>query len=345
MKTADFPRSGRLGGLNRVAVMTMQATRELDGLSPGTFSEVPEDIERIHLLLVNAYLVGQRGARDGDWVMVDAGLPFSAHRILRAAERRFGPNSRPRAIVLTHGHFDHVGAIQSLVKKWDVPVYAHELELPYLTGRSAYPPPDPTVGGGFMARSSFLYPRQPINLGTRVRALPADGSIPAMPGWSWMHTPGHSPGHVSLFRDSDRTLIVGDAFCNQKQESLLGTLIEHPEIEGPPKYFTIDWDAARQSVQRLSAMQPEVAVFGHGLPLIGYRLRVELDWLARNFDEVAVPPHGRYVNAPAFADEDGVVMVPPPVNDPTMRIAACFGLAAVAGIVFMAVRHRRNQLD
>ena len=328
-----------------VATMAMQTTTDPAVLSAGTFSEVPEDIERLHLLLVNAYFVGYPGAGDGDWVLVDAGLPFSAHRILRAAGRRFGPHSRPRAIVLTHGHFDHVGAIESLVKTWDVPVYAHELELPYLTGRSQYPPPDPTVGGGLMARSSFLYPRGPIDLGSRVRALPADGSVPPMPGWSWIHTPGHSPGHVSLFREEDRTLIVGDAFCNQKQESLLGALTEHPEIEGPPKYYTSDWDAARQSVQRLSAIEPEVALFGHGLPLIGYRLRVELDWLARNFDDVAIPLHGRYVNAPAYADQDGVVMVPPPVSDPTLRIAACVGLAAVAGIVFMAVRHNRSRSD
>ena len=42
-----------------------------------------------------------------------------------------------------------------------------------------------------------------------------------MPGWRWVHTPGHTAGHVSLFRDADRTLIAGDAFVTTKQESAL----------------------------------------------------------------------------------------------------------------------------
>ena len=66
----------------------------------------------------------------------------------------FGHGNRPAAILLTHGHFDHVGALKTLAEEWDVPVYAHTLELPYLTGRSSYPPPDPSVGGGAMAAMS-----------------------------------------------------------------------------------------------------------------------------------------------------------------------------------------------
>ena len=109
----------------------------------------------------------------------------------------------PEAIILTHGHFDHVGSLERLLQLWDVPVYAHTLELPYLTGRSSYPPPDPLVGGGAMAWSSKLYPRGPIDLDGRAQALPDDHTVPGLPGWRWIHTPGHSPGHVSLVRESD----------------------------------------------------------------------------------------------------------------------------------------------
>ncbi len=169
---------------------------------------VTADIARLRLLrLVNVYFVGQPGAGDGAWVLVDAGLPGTADQIARAAEEYFGPGSRPAAIVLTHGHFDHRGGLRELAERWDVPVYAHELELPYLTGRSDYPPPDPTVGGG-MARISFIYPRRPIDLGPRARALPADGTVPDLPGWRAIHTPGHSRGHCALRFES--ALLVGE---------------------------------------------------------------------------------------------------------------------------------------
>ena len=60
-------------------------------------------------------------------------------------------------------------------------------------------PPDPSVGGGLMSPLSPLYPREPVDVSRRLQALPADGSVPAMPGWRWVHTPGHAPG-VSLWR-------------------------------------------------------------------------------------------------------------------------------------------------
>src|SRR5581483_11451087 len=139
-----------------------------------SMTPLPADVERVSILIVNAYFVGAYGAPDRQWALVDAGLPYSAHHIASAAEERFGPDSRPAAIVLTHGHFDHVGALQTLAEQWDVPIYAHELELPYLKGMSSYPPPDPTVGGGVMARLSPLYPKGPYDFSGRISAMPAD---------------------------------------------------------------------------------------------------------------------------------------------------------------------------
>ena len=176
---------------------------------------VARDVECLRTGIVNVFLVGEPGAGDRGWVLVDAGLQGFGHAIVRAAEERFG-GARPAAIVLTHAHFDHVGALRELAERWDVPVYAHRLELPYLTGRSSYPPPDPTVGGGAMARLSPLYPRGPIDLGERVRPLPDDGSVPGMAEWSWLFTPGHAPGHVSFWRESDAVLLAGDAFVTTK---------------------------------------------------------------------------------------------------------------------------------
>src|SRR5262245_56455351 len=192
---------------------------------------VAADVGGLQIVMVNVYFIGTPDR----WVLVDAGLPMGAGRIVRAAERRFGPGARPQAIILTHGHFDHIGSLRKLVERWDVPVYAHELELAYLTGRSAYPPPDPTVGGGLMTRTSPLFPRGAFDFRPWVRALPADGTVPGVAGWRSIFTPGHSPGHVSLFRDSDRALIVGDAFTTQKQESLCAVVTNAHHVHGPPK--------------------------------------------------------------------------------------------------------------
>src|SRR5687768_16996515 len=122
----------------------------------------------------------------------------------------FGAESKPSSIILTHGHFDHVGALASLLEEWDVPVYAHEQELPYLTGQSSYPPPDPSVGGGLISTMSFLFPAGPIDVGQYVKSLPFDNTIPELPGWKFIHTSGHAPGHISLFREHDKVLIAGD---------------------------------------------------------------------------------------------------------------------------------------
>src|SRR5688572_31527220 len=117
--------------------------------------ELTVDLARLRIGFVNVYFVGATRGVTGTtkqdevpWALVDAGLAMGAARILRVAADRFGVESRPAAIVLTHGHFDHVGALEALLGVWDVPVYAHTAELPFLTGQADYPPPDLTVGGG-----------------------------------------------------------------------------------------------------------------------------------------------------------------------------------------------------
>jgi glyoxylase-like metal-dependent hydrolase (beta-lactamase superfamily II) len=244
--------------------------------------------------------------------------------------------------LLTHGHFDHVGAVGRLAEKWDVPVYAHPLEMPYLTGRSAYPPPDPSVGGGAMSLLSPVYPRGPVDLRPQVLPLPPDGRVPGLHEWRWIHTPGHTAGHVSLFRAADRVLIAGDAIATTRQESALAVMTQRPELHGPPAYYTSDWAAARRSVETLAKLRPMVAATGHGLPLGGPALADALEDLADRFDLFEKPRHGRYVRQPAVTDEEGIVALPPPVAGSAVP-ALLAGLLAAGVIWRLASRERRQR--
>ncbi|WP_080873587.1 MBL fold metallo-hydrolase [Oceanobacillus timonensis] len=263
-------------------------------VNSGAWIEVLPDIYCLTIQIVNICFV--KNHKSNHFVLIDAGMPKSADKIIEMTEEHFGKNSRPEAIILTHGHFDHVGALVDLVKHWDVPVYAHKLELPFLTGKKSYPKPDPGVEGGLVAKASAMFPNEPVNLGSSVVELPADGSVPEMPDWRWVHTPGHSPGHISLYRDTDRVLVAGDAFITVKQDSLYKVMVQDREVHGPPRYFTTDWEAAKKSVQTLATLNPAIAVTGHGEPMYEEELTEGLEELVNTFDQTAIPDFGRYVD-------------------------------------------------
>ncbi|GIN20139.1 MAG TPA: MBL fold metallo-hydrolase [Bacillus bacterium] len=262
-------------------------------IKSGRGDEVRPDVYYHTIQIVNIALIGHPGS---GFVLIDAGMPHSADQIISLAENRFGSDARPDAIILTHGHFDHVGALIELVEQWDVPVFAHELELPYLTGKKSYPKPDMTVEGGMVAKMSPIFPVEPINLGDQVKKLPSDGTVPNLPEFHWFHTPGHSIGHVSLFRDNDGVLIAGDAFVTVKQEYLYRVFTQEKEISGPPRYLTPDWDTAWESVKKLESLKPEVVVTGHGIPMEGEELSRNLEKLASDFDKIAIPDYGKFLN-------------------------------------------------
>ena len=130
--------------------------------------EIAPGIASMPVSIANAYFVGEPG---GTWFLVDTGTPGKFNDIVKAAAARYGENARPEFIVLTHGHFDHAGSAWDLAEAWHVPIYAHHLEQPYLTGMSPYPPKDPTVGGA-MAFLSRFFPVKSLRLQPHLRELP-----------------------------------------------------------------------------------------------------------------------------------------------------------------------------
>jgi len=258
-------------------------------------SEITPDILILQFRVVNAFMVSNPNKKS-EWFLIDTGLENSADYILKMAEKRFGEKTRPQAIILTHGHFDHVGSLIKLSNYWDVPVYAHESELPYITGKKDYPVGDPSVGGGMVAQMSPTFPHTSIDIGYRANSLPSDQSIPGMHGWKWIPTPGHTEGHVALFREQDRIMIPGDAFTTLKQESLMSVMTQDEQISGPPAYLTTDWKAAERSVNLLRDLNPMLVLPSHGQPMKGDELSRHLDLLTNYFEEIAVPEQGRFVD-------------------------------------------------
>ncbi|MFF2090065.1 MBL fold metallo-hydrolase [Paenibacillus sp. NPDC058174] len=249
-------------------------------------NSMPEDVDYLRAAISNVIFIGAPGSED--WVLVDTGISTFGDNIRSFAAKRFS-SSKPKAILLTHGHFDHVGSLVDLLKHWDVPVYAHPLEVPFLNGTADYPPGNPSVGGGLMAALSPLYPHKGIDVRLWLQPLPDNGVIPGLPEWQWLHTPGHTEGHVSLFRKRDGIIIAGDAFITVKQESALAVLTQEKEIHGPPAYFTFNWQQSWASVRKLAELNPLTAITGHGHPMFGGDLQAGLQRLAEEFDRMAIP--------------------------------------------------------
>jgi hypothetical protein len=97
-------------------------------------------------------------------------------------------------------------------------------------------------------------------------------------------------------------LIAGDAFVNVRQDSIYKVITQQREINGPPPYFTPDWKSARESVKILNELKPEAAITGHGWPLVGEELTEGLEKLADDFDRIAVPEKGKYVEKNKMGD-------------------------------------------
>jgi glyoxylase-like metal-dependent hydrolase (beta-lactamase superfamily II) len=294
---------------------------------------VAPGVWRLKDIFVNVYIIQDREATG--WVMVDAGLKSTASKIKALVSDLFGNGSKPRAIIMTHGHFDHRGSLIELAEEWGVPVYCHHQERPYLTGIASYPPPDPSVGGGAMALLSFVYPKGPINAEEYLRELPEDGSIEELEDWRWLHTPGHTPGHISLFREKDGVLVAGDAFVTTMQESLLAVATQKKFVCGPPKYFTPDWGAAARSVKLLAALEPNVITTGHGHAMYGDEARKELHKLSREFWKWGIPATGRYVKEAAEFDENGIpTHIPEPKNTMLVKVLAAAALVTLGFIIY-----------
>jgi len=174
--------------------------------------------------------------------LVDAGLPFMAKGILQFIEKlEAGPLTR---IVLTHGHGDHVGAIEKILSVIQVPIFAHRIEIPYIEGKVTYPR---------KKKPMITVAKQ------RTQALPENeqGELQSMGGLTPYFTPGHSPGHVVYYHQQDQVLLVGDLFTAKK-----GILRK------PMAIFTGDMEEAIRSSAIVKQLKPLRLEVCHGTSVL-----------------------------------------------------------------------------
>lgn len=205
-------------------------------------NQVTDDVWQIPLVPrngVNAYLVGD--------VLVDAGYVLSGKKVVAAVKGR-----EVRAHALTHVHNDHAGGTRHVHEALGVPVWIGVDDAPFLRSGKAPVPPGNRIAALFgpVAGSPKVEPERELSEGDELGH-----------GFVVLDTPGHSPGHVSFWREADRTLICGDVFFN------LNIVTFAYGLRQPPDLFTYDVAQNRASERRLAELDPAVVCFGHGPPL------------------------------------------------------------------------------
>jgi glyoxylase-like metal-dependent hydrolase (beta-lactamase superfamily II) len=189
---------------------------------------------------INVYLLGD--------VLIDAATRQARRRIMRQiADRTLSAHA------LTHAHPDHQGSSHAICESLEIPLWCGQGDVPAMETAGGIR--NPKAPGWLYALQQRMWtgPPHPV-----ARALHEGDEVA---GFTVLETPGHCAGHVSYWRESDRTLIVGDVLGN------MHFITGIPGLHLPPDMFTPDPARNRESARRLAELRPALACFGHGAPL------------------------------------------------------------------------------
>lgn len=182
--------------------------------------------------------------------LVDTGLPRQLDAINSALAEANLQVADLKRIILTHQDIDHVGSLHDLVQASGVRVLASATETPYIDGADTPRFLRPEI----LAQRPQLRPLAETFRFTAVDEQLDDGAQLDLAGGVWViATPGHTPGHISLYLKATKTLITGDALT-----------ASDGQLQGPNQGATPDWAQAVQSVQKLATLDVQTIVCYHG---------------------------------------------------------------------------------
>jgi len=181
-------------------------------------------------------------------VLIDAATRQGEKRIMRQIARR-----QVNAHALTHAHPDHQGSSHAICERLGIPLWCGQGDVPAMeTPDGVFNSQAPTWLNR-LQRRYWTGPPHPV-----ARALREGDEVA---GFTVLESPGHSPGQVAYWRESDRVLILGDVLNN------VNVMTGIPGLHEPPEVFTPDPPRNRQSARRLAELRPAITCFGHGAPL------------------------------------------------------------------------------
>ncbi len=188
---------------------------------------------------INVYIAGT--------TLFDAGTRWARRRILRQLH-----DQQLTLVALTHCHPDHQGAAHALCNHFHIPLACHQADVPAAEGQA------PMLPRNWIIRMGERFWAGPPH---RVERVLRDGDQVA--DFRVVHAPGHTPGHVIYFRESDRLAIAGDVLAN------INFLTGQVGLRQPPKFFSDDPAQNLRSIQLLWELRPAIVCLGHGPPLYG----------------------------------------------------------------------------
>jgi glyoxylase-like metal-dependent hydrolase (beta-lactamase superfamily II) len=195
--------------------------------------------------------------------LIDTSSKSASKGILAAIEAVGRRPEDLRTIVATHYHFDHTGNVETLIDRSGAELCVHADDAPYVDGRSPWQPSKGVIG-------PLLEKFAPAQFTLKVDRELRDGDVlPFAGGLRVVHAPGHTPGHIALYAKEHRTLFTGDALMN------IGGL------RLPMSTSSHDMEQAKRSVRRLVELDFDIALPGHGAPILGRANEKIAEWARR----------------------------------------------------------------